>query len=74
MLQAVLLLQALQAGIRADARKPLDARKTRYIYALDDSSCTVLLGQTRVMSVVTANLEAPYPDRWGPVADSVLRC
>ena len=57
------MLQALQAGIRADARKPLDARKTRYIYALDDSSCTVLLGQTRVMSVVTANLEAPYPDR-----------
>lgn len=32
-------------------------------FALDDSSCTVLLGHTRVMAVISASLEAPYPDR-----------
>lgn len=32
-------------------------------FSLDDTSCTVLLGRTRVMTVITASLEAPYPDR-----------
>ena len=30
---------------------------------MDDSGATVALGETRVMAVVTAELEAPYPDR-----------
>lgn len=32
-------------------------------FSLDDSSATVDLGHTKVMAVVTAALEAPYPDR-----------
>ena len=56
-------MQALHEEIRIDGRRPLDYRKVSFQYTLDDSSCTVLLGQTRVLSVVTAALEAPYPDR-----------
>ena len=58
-------LQALLEEVRIDGRRPLDYRKTSFQYTLDDKSCTVLLGQTRVLSVVTAELEAPYPDRQG---------
>lgn len=32
-------------------------------FSLDDRSCTVAQGSTRVMAVVSAALEAPYPDR-----------
>lgn len=32
-------------------------------FSLDDTSATVTMGQTRVVSVVAATLEAPYPDR-----------
>ena len=56
-------LQALLEEVRIDGRRPLDYRKVTFEYTLDDSSCIVLLGQTRVLSVVTASLEAPYPDR-----------
>ena len=56
-------LQALREEVRIDGRRPTDYRKVSFQYTLDDSSCTVLLGQTRVLSVVTAALEAPYPDR-----------
>ena len=54
---------ALLEEIRVDGRRPHDYRQVSFQYTLDDSSCTVLLGQTRVLSVVTAALEAPYPDR-----------
>ncbi|KAL3145363.1 hypothetical protein ABBQ38_001617 [Trebouxia sp. C0009 RCD-2024] len=57
------IVKALHEEIRIDGRRPLDYRKVSFQYTLDDSSCTVLLGQTRVLSVVTAALEAPYPDR-----------
>ena len=56
-------MQGLLEEVRVDGRQPLDYRKILFQYTLDDSSCTVLLGQTRVLSVVTATLEAPYPDR-----------
>ena len=55
------LPQALHEEVRVDGRAPGDYRKVAFEYTLDDSSCTVLLGQTRVLSVVTATLEAPYP-------------
>jgi exosome complex RNA-binding protein Rrp42 (RNase PH superfamily) len=32
-------------------------------FSLDDTTATLQLGSTRVMSVITAALEAPYPDR-----------
>ncbi len=32
-------------------------------FSLDDSSATVTMGSTRVTAVITATLEAPYPDR-----------
>ncbi|DBB13924.1 TPA: hypothetical protein ACH3X3_000907 [Trebouxia sp. C0006] len=57
------IVKALLEEIRVDGRRPHDYRKVSFQYTLDDSSCTVLLGQTRVLSVVTAALEAPYPDR-----------
>lgn len=55
--------QALQEGQRIDGRRPTDLRPARFSFALDGSSCTVLLGSTRVMTTITASLEAPYPDR-----------
>lgn len=57
------IVKALLEEIRVDGRRPHDYRKVSFQYTLDDSSCTVLLGHTRVLSVVTAELEAPYPDR-----------
>lgn len=57
------IVKALHEEVRVDGRAPGDYRKVAFEYTLDDSSCTVLLGQTRVLSVVTATLEAPYPDR-----------
>jgi hypothetical protein len=32
-------------------------------FSLDDSSATVQLGETRVLAVISAELEAPYQDR-----------
>jgi hypothetical protein len=32
-------------------------------FSLDDCSCTLVMGSTRVMSVVSASLESPFPDR-----------
>ena len=55
--------QALKEGQRIDGRTPLELRAARFQFALDDSSCTVLLGRTRVMAVVAATLEAPFADR-----------
>ncbi|KAG2450140.1 hypothetical protein HYH02_000243 [Chlamydomonas schloesseri] len=38
-------------------------RKPKFQFSLDDRSATVAQGSTRVMAVVSAALEAPYPDR-----------
>lgn len=57
------ILKALKEGQRIDGRTPLELRAARFQFALDDSSCTVLLGRTRVMAVVAATLEAPFADR-----------
>ncbi|KAL4856888.1 Exosome complex component RRP45B [Chlorella vulgaris] len=57
------ILKALKEGQRIDGRTPFELRTLRLQFALDDSSCTVLLGRTRVMAVVTASLEAPFADR-----------
>ena len=35
-------------------------------FSLDDCSATVGIGHTKVMTVVSATLGAPYEDRWGP--------
>lgn len=32
-------------------------------FALDDRSATIQLGDTRVMTVITAELAEPFPDR-----------
>ena len=65
--------QALLEDVRIDGRRPLDYRKASFQYTLDDSSCTVLLGQTRVLSVVSAELEAPWPDRQVFVLNHILQ-
>jgi hypothetical protein len=56
-------LQALQEGQRIDGRAPFESRPLRLHFSLDDSSCTVQLGRTRVLAVVSAALDAPYADR-----------
>ncbi len=48
-------MQALKEGQRIDGRAPFELRPARFQFALDDSSCTVLLGRTRVMAVVRAS-------------------
>eukprot|EP00798_Chlamydomonas_sp_ICE-L_P023908 gene23908-9476_t len=57
------ILKALHEEHRLDGRRPYDFRKVKFQFSLDDSSTTVTLGTTRVMTVITAVLEAPYPDR-----------
>lgn len=56
-------LQALRDGQRIDGRAPHELRPARLTFALDDSSCTLALGRTRVMAVVAATLDAPFGDR-----------
>ncbi|GLC35680.1 hypothetical protein PLESTB_000483100 [Pleodorina starrii] len=57
------ILKALSEECRLDGRRPYDSRKPKFQFSLDDRSATVALGSTRVLSVVTASLEAPFPDR-----------
>ncbi|KAK9842555.1 hypothetical protein WJX81_005859 [Elliptochloris bilobata] len=58
------ILKALKEEQRIDGRRPFDYRKIQYQFPADeDGSATVQLGATRVMAVVTAALEAPFPDR-----------
>eukprot|EP00198_Chlamydomonas_reinhardtii_P014113 XP_001703450.1 3'-5' exoribonuclease PH component of the exosome [Chlamydomonas reinhardtii] len=57
------ILKALAEDVRLDGRRPNDMRKPKFQFSLDDRSCTVAQGSTRVMAVVSAALEAPYPDR-----------
>ncbi|GFR41126.1 hypothetical protein Agub_g1774 [Astrephomene gubernaculifera] len=57
------ILKALAEECRLDGRRPYDMRKIKFQFSLDDRSATVGLGSTRVMAVVSAALEAPFPDR-----------
>ncbi|KAG1674614.1 hypothetical protein FOA52_001863 [Chlamydomonas sp. UWO 241] len=67
------ILKALQAEQRIDGRRLYDYRKLRITFSLDDGSCTVRLGDTRVMSSVLGTLEAPYAERpqEGPIRFNV---
>ena len=55
--------QAAKEGQRLDGRALGDLRAASFDFSLDDTSCTVVVGGTRVLAVVSASLEAPYPDR-----------
>ncbi|KAF5842080.1 ribosomal protein S5 domain 2-type protein [Dunaliella salina] len=57
------IIKALQEECRLDGRRPFDFRKPKFQFSLDDSSATLTLGTTRVMTVISAVLEAPFPDR-----------
>ncbi|GAX79778.1 hypothetical protein CEUSTIGMA_g7218.t1 [Chlamydomonas eustigma] len=57
------ILKALKDEVRVDGRKLYDYRKLKFSFSLDDCSCTLAMGSTRVMSVVAASLESPFPDR-----------
>ncbi|GLI69262.1 hypothetical protein VaNZ11_013844, partial [Volvox africanus] len=64
------VLKALSEECRLDGRRPYDLRKPKFQFSLDDCSATVALGTTRVLSVVSANLETPFPDQ---PSEGVLR-
>ncbi|MEW5303070.1 MAG: hypothetical protein WDW36_005798 [Sanguina aurantia] len=68
------IIKALKEECRLDGRQLYDFRKVKYQFSLDTRSATVTLGDgTRVMTVITAVLEAPYPDRpnEGPIKFNV---
>ncbi|KAJ1391269.1 Ribosomal protein S5 domain 2-type fold [Sesbania bispinosa] len=54
---------ALQSELRVDGRGPLEYRKLSIKFGRDDGSAEVQLGETRVMSFVSAQLVQPYRDR-----------
>ncbi|KAK8601883.1 hypothetical protein V6N13_058447 [Hibiscus sabdariffa] len=54
---------ALLSEIRIDGRKPFEYRKISIKFGREDGSSEVQLGQTRVISIVTAQLVQPYRDR-----------
>ncbi|OIV94952.1 hypothetical protein TanjilG_22149 [Lupinus angustifolius] len=54
---------ALLSDLRVDGRRPLDYRKLTIKFGADDGSSEVKLGDTYVISFVTAQLLQPYKDR-----------
>ncbi|XP_057536429.1 exosome complex component RRP45A-like [Amaranthus tricolor] len=54
---------ALLLDVRADGRSPLDYRELKIEFGRENGSSVVELGQTRVMSCVTAQLVQPFRDR-----------
>ncbi|CAL0314533.1 unnamed protein product [Lupinus luteus] len=54
---------ALLSDHRLDGRRPFDYRKLTIKFGTDDGSSAVQLGQTHVISFVTAQLLQPYKDR-----------
>ncbi|KAK2364051.1 exosome complex component RRP42 [Trifolium repens] len=54
---------ALLSELRVDGRGPLDYRKLNIKFGKNDGSAEVQLGETRVMSYVSAQLVQPYRDR-----------
>ncbi|CAL8462171.1 g1702 [Coccomyxa elongata] len=57
------ILKALKEEVRVDGRTPYEHRKITYQFSLDDRCATLDLGQTKVMTVITPTLTAPYEDR-----------
>ncbi|MCI28632.1 protein RRP45A-like, partial [Trifolium medium] len=51
---------ALLAELRVDGRGPLEYRKLNIKFGRNDGSAEVQLGETRVMSYVSAQLVQPY--------------
>ena len=58
-----MIQQAIQNEMRLDGRGLFDWRKTAFQFSLDDASCTLVMGTTRILSSVAAYLEPPFPDR-----------
>ncbi|KAK9785859.1 hypothetical protein WJX73_009684 [Symbiochloris irregularis] len=58
----VFIVKALAEEQRIDGRKPFDARLRKIQIAEDNSGVTVQLGDTKVMAVITADLEEPRAD------------
>lgn len=54
---------ALLSELRVDGRGPFDYRKLNIKFGKDDGSAEIQLGETRVMSFVSAQLVQPYKDR-----------
>ncbi|GMI78918.1 ECERIFERUM 7 [Hibiscus trionum] len=54
---------ALLTEIRIDGRKPFEFRNIIISLGREDGSAEVQLGQTRIMSIVTAKFVQPYRDR-----------
>jgi len=54
---------SLLSELRVDGRGPLEYRKLSIKFGKDNGSAEVQLGETRVMSFVSAELVQPYKDR-----------
>lgn len=61
--EARFIVQALREEQRIDGRRPFDYRPVEYKFAADDSGAEVLLGRTRVLTAVSAELVSPFADR-----------
>jgi exosome complex component RRP45 len=57
------ILEALRAGRRIDGRGIHDFRTIKIAFGEQRGQAEVQLGQTRVMTVVSAELMEPFPDR-----------
>ncbi|OEL15986.1 Exosome complex component RRP45B [Dichanthelium oligosanthes] len=55
--------RALQSDLRVDGRHSFDFRKLKITFGREDGSSEVQLGETHVLSYVTAQLVQPYRDR-----------
>jgi hypothetical protein len=62
---AVFIRQALGQGIRLDGRGPNEYREIEVSLSRAEmsSTATVVIGNTRVVSVLSGEIIAPYPDR-----------
>lgn len=60
---AQFIAKALKDSCRIDGRGLLDFRPIEYKFAEDDTGAEVAVGQTRVATVITAELVAPFGDR-----------
>lgn len=64
-MSSVFIRQALGQGIRLDGRGPNEFRDIEVTLSRAEMSATatVVIGNTRVVSVVSGEIIAPYPDR-----------
>lgn len=61
--EANFIVQALRGEQRLDGRRPFDFRQIEWEFAADDSGAEVLLGRTRVLTAISAELVPPFADR-----------